>query len=311
MPIFDSVCHAFGTLATGGFSTQNGSIGQYNSAYFDWVITIFMFLAGMNFLLHFQVIFKRDFSGLKKNSEFHFYTAVVLIATLISTLVLWLHGLPGVEELSHSFRHTPIPLDQLEVIRAQESAKVSTFFSSLRYSAFQVLAVITTTGYATADFDMWPNIIRTLFVLLMFFGGSAGSTGGGIKMIRIQVIMKSMHREIRRLVQPRIVKSVKLGETPIDEKQVSNIIGFFLLYILSFVLLSLIMSLFIDDFTTAVTSVVATLSNIGPGLSGVGAAENFNWIPTGGKWVLTFAMLLGRLELYTVVIALSPLSWKR
>ena len=310
MPLFDSICHSFGTLATGGFSTQNASIAAYHSAYFDWVIIVFMFLAGMNFLIHYQVIFNRDLTGLKKNSEFHFYTLVVVLASLFTATVLYVKGLPSAEIISHSFRSHPFPLDQIEAVRATEAAKVSTFLSSLRYSFFQVLSVTTTTGYATADFDMWPNVIRTLFIILMFFGGSAGSTGGGIKMIRIQVIMKAMRREIEKMVQPRIVKSIKLGDTPVEEKQVNNIIGFVVLYALFFVVLSFIMSFFIEDFSTAVTSVVATLSNIGPGISGVGATENFNWIPIGGKWVLTFAMLLGRLELYTVVIALSPKSWK-
>ncbi len=311
MPLFDSLCHSFGTLATGGFSTQNASIGAYNSAYFDWVITIFMFLAGMNFILHFQMIFKRDFSGLRKNSEFLFYAKVVGGAILFSTLLLWLKGLPSVQSIADIFRANPIPADTINEVVAGEASKVSTFFSSLRYSAFQVLAITTTTGFATADFDMWPNAIRMLLVLLMFFGGSSGSTGGGIKMIRIQVVLKTMLREVRRMVQPRIVKSVKIGNIPVEEKQVSNIIGFFLLFILTFVLISFIMSFFISDFTTATTSVAATLCNIGPGLGGVGATENFNWIPVGGKWVLTMAMLLGRLELYTVFIAFAPLSWKK
>lgn len=311
MPLYDSLCHAFGTLATGGFSTQNASIGQYNNAYFDWIITIFMFLAGMNFMLHFQVIFKRDFSVLGKNSEFLFYSKVVGLAILFSTFMLLIKGIPSVESIGDIFRSNPIPADMITEKVAGEAAKVSTFWGALRHSAFQVLAITTTTGYATADFDMWPNALRMMLVMLMFFGGSAGSTGGGIKMIRIQVVMKTMLREVRRMVQPRIVQSVKVGNTPIEEKQVSNIIGFFLLFILSFVIISFIMSFYIEDFATASTSVAATLCNIGPGLAGVGATENFNWIPIGGKWVLTFAMLLGRLELFTVFIAFAPLSWKK
>ncbi len=311
MSPYDAICHAFGTLATGGFSTQNTSVGAYDSAYIDWVITIFMFLAGMNFMLHYMVIFKRDFSLLKKNSEFIFYARVVGGAILFSTLLLWLSGLPSVESIADIFRSNPIAADEIGSVVANESAKVSTFWGALRYSAFQVLAITTTTGFATADFDMWPNAVRMLLVLLMFFGGSSGSTGGGIKMIRIQVIMKAMIREVRRMVQPRIVQSVKIGKTAIEEKQVSNIIGFFLLFILTFVGISFIMSFYVEDFATATTSVAATLCNIGPGLAGVGATENFNWIPTQGKWVLTFAMLLGRLELYTVFIAFSPLSWKK
>jgi trk system potassium uptake protein TrkH len=311
MPLFDSLCHSFGTLATGGFSTQNGSIADYNSPYFDWIITAFMYLAGMNFILHFQIIFKRNFSVLKTNSEFKFYTKTLLIAIIFSTFFLLFKGVAEPDVIQSSFRSTPLTEVQLVQTISEESSKVSTFFGSLRYSAFQVLAITTTTGFATADFDIWPNAIKIMLVLLMFFGGSSGSTGGGIKMLRIQVVLKTVIREIRRMVQPRRIESVKIGDAPIEEKQVANILGFFMLFMISFVVLSFIMSFYIHDFTTATTSVVATLCNIGPGLSGVGATENFNWIPTGGKWFLTAAMLLGRLELYTVIIAFAPSSWKK
>ncbi len=311
MPLFDSLCHAFGTLATGGFSTQNTSIAAYDSAYFDWIITLFMFLAGMNFILHYQIIFKRNFSILGKDSEFKFYFKVLGIAILFSTLILLFKGLAAEQVIADSFRINPMDSVVLQEKIVSEGAKVATFFDALRHSAFQVLAITTTTGFATADFDMWPNTLRIMLVLLMFFGGSAGSTGGGIKMIRIQVVMKAIIREVRRMIQPRLIQSVKVGTHSMEERQVSNIIGFFMLFITTFVLLTFIMSFFIDDFTTATTSVVATLCNIGPGLSGVGATENFDWIPLGGKWVLTLAMLLGRLELYTVIIAFSPISWKK
>ncbi|ERP31116.1 potassium transport system, membrane component TrkH [Chitinivibrio alkaliphilus ACht1] len=150
-----------------------------------------------------------------------------------------------------------------------------------------------------------------LLVILMFFGGCAGSTAGGIKMIRIQVISKAVLREIQRIMHPKIIKSVKVGNVAIEEKQVANIIGFFLLFMLSYITITFLMSFFLEDFTTLVTAVTACLSNIGPGLAGVGATENFSWIPLPGKWILSVAMLLGRLELYTVFVALSFLSWKR
>jgi len=311
MTLFDAVCHSFATVATGGFSTKNLSVGYYNSAYIDWVVTIFMFLAGMNFLLHFQILFKRDFSVLKKNSEFLFYLKVVGFSILLSTVVLSLKGILTPEAVADIFRGSPIPLDQIDAAVASESSKVSTVMGALRYSAFQVVSIVTTTGFMTADYDMWPNSLRMLLVFLMFFGGCAGSTAGGIKMLRIQVLQKAMTREVRRMVQPKLVQLVKVGKSVVDEKQVANILGFLLLFIMTYGILVFGMSFFVEDFSTAATAVTATLGNVGPGLSGVGPTQNFDWIPTGGKWLLTIAMLLGRLELYTVLIAFAPISWKK
>lgn len=311
MPLFDSICHAFGTLATGGFSTQNASIGQYNSAYFEWVIIVFMFFAGVNFILWYQAIFKKDLWAFWKNSEFRFYTGVIVIATLFSTVILQINGLDSVNTVATSYRNTPLVGGDLIAAMAAEAEKITPFFDALRHSAFQVVAITTTTGFGTADFDMWPNVLRVMLVVLMFFGGSAGSTGGGIKMIRIQVMFKMVAREISRITHPRRVQAVKVGGQPIEEKQVSNITAFIIIFSLTFVTLTVLLSFFVGDFTTASTAVVAALCNIGPGLSGVGATQNFEWIPLGGKWILILAMLLGRLELFTVIIALSPSSWKK
>ena len=311
MSIFDSLCHAFGTMATGGFSTKNGSIAAYNSAYIDWVVIIFMFFAGMNFLIHYQVLFTRKWNLVKNNREFRFYSSVLIVAILLSTSVLLIRGIAPKEQITQSFRSQPLSQKVLAEKMASEEAKIRTPFNALRNATFQIVSITTTTGYSTADSDMWPNFIRFLLVVLMFFGGCAGSTGGGIKMTRIMVGVKTAVREVKTLIQPRIILPIKIGKQELSEKSVANILGFISLFLGCFVILSVVMSFLINDFTTAVTSVVATMCNIGPGLSGVGATENYAWIPTSGKWVLSLCMLLGRLEIYTVLIALSPISWKK
>jgi len=306
MTLFDAICHAFGTMATGGFSTKNASIAAYHSWYIDLVITIFMFMAGMNFMLHYAIIFRHKPSVLLKDSEFRFYTTVIVFAILLFSIVLKFEGLADRSDISRSFRNAPLTTSSIENKTVGESEKISSIPQIIRYSSFQILSIVTTTGYCTADFDVWPNILRTFLVILMFFGGSAGSTGGGIKMVRIMVVLKAAWREVKKMVHPRLVMPLKFREVTVNEKQISNIMAFFVIFISLFGIFSLLMSLIIPDVTTAVTSVVATMCNIGPGLSGVGATENYAWIPSEGKWILSLAMLMGRLEIYTVIIALMP-----
>ena len=310
MSLFDAICHAFGTMATGGFSTRNASIAAFKSAYIDWVITFFMFLAGVNFIIHYQLIFLRKWDVLKSNHEFRFYVIILGAAIVVISTVLMVNGLNRRDEITRSYRITPLSSEQVEQKINVEEERIGTVGSTIRYAVFQVLSIVTTTGFCTADFDMWPGIVRLLLVLLMFFGGCAGSTGGGIKMIRIMVVLKAVWREVLSIIQPRQIINVRIADKSVDERQVRTIVGFFSLFLLCTAGFSLIMTLFIPDFTTAITSVVATICNIGPGLSGVGAVENYAWIPTGGKWVLSLCMLLGRLELYTVLVALVPASWR-
>lgn len=311
MPLFDSLCHSFGTLATGGFSTKNASIAAYNSPYIQWVIIVFMFLAGMNFMIHYGIMSGLRFNLLKKNKEFHFYSIVIAIAIVISVLALSSRGLLDKKVIARTFRSTALTEEQIDNKLEQENKKIVSLEQKIRHSAFQVISITTTTGFATADFDIWPNIVRYVLVLLMFFGGCAGSTGGGIKMIRIMLVLKSAWREVKIIVQPRLISPVKLEGVTIPDKRVSNIFGFISLFVTCFLVFSAIMSLMVDDFSTAFTSVAATMCNIGPGLAGVGAVENYAWIAIPGKWVLSFCMLLGRLEIYTVIIALSPISWRK
>jgi len=296
MSLFDALCHAFGTMATGGFSTRNASIAAYNSSYIEWVIIAFMFFAGMNFIIHYRIFFSQKFDIVKKNSEFHFYVVVILAAIIMGVCVLQANGIISGEEIMKSFRHEQLSEAELAVKITTEEARIQSLPNLIRQVAFQVTSITTTTGFCTADSDVWPNFIRYMLVVLMFFGGCAGSTGGGMKMIRIMVILKTAWREVKTIIQPRLI---------------ANIVGFVALFSTSFIVFSAIMCLYIGDFTTAITTVTATICNIGPGLSGVGATENYAWIPLPGKWVLTFCMLLGRLEIYTVFIALSPASWKR
>ncbi|MBD3379817.1 MAG: TrkH family potassium uptake protein [Candidatus Omnitrophica bacterium] len=311
MSVFDALCHAFGTMATGGFSTRNASIGAYNSSFIDWVVIVFMFFAGMNFIIHYRVFFGRKLDLLKSNREFHFYAGVLVVAVLLAVIALGTQGIVSPEEAGASFRPEPLSASALTEKISVEKEKVSSFYGILRHAAFQVVSITTTTGYATADSDIWPNFVRFMLVVLMFFGGCAGSTGGGIKMIRVMVFLKTALREIKTIIQPRIIAPIKIARKAVDDKQVMNILGFIALFMGCFVVLSAAMSFIIPDFTTAVVSVVATMCNIGPGLSGVGATENYAWIPLSGKWVLTLCMLLGRLEIYTVIIALSPISWRK
>jgi trk system potassium uptake protein TrkH len=279
MNLFEALCHTFGTMATGGFSTRNVSIGSYDRAYFDGLITVFMILAGTNFALHYQAL-TGELRAFYRNSEVRFYWATLAGAMLLVTLIL----------------------------RVQVYDTLATAF---RYASFQVASIMTTTGYTTADFENWPSFVQYTLVLLMFIGGSAGSTGGGLKCVRILLLLKQGRRELSRLIHPHGVIPVRLGGKPVSEEVIQSIWGFFFLFILVFVLASVTMSLLGLDIVTAFVSVAATINNIGPGLGAVGPMDNYISIPIIGKWVLIFCMLIGRLELYTVIILLVPEFWRR
>ncbi len=310
MSLFDALAHSFATMATGGFSTRNASIAAFDSDVILWTVTVFMYLAGANFLVHYRVL-RGDFSDLRHNAEFRFYTGIILVSIVIVTAVLLVRGPQSTDSAVHSYRvSSEMTHTQLAQHVEEETLRVKGFYNSFKQASFQVLAIVTTTGFATADFDLWPHAIRLLLVMLMFFGGSAGSTGGGIKMIRVMIIFKYAYREIRKILRPRLIQAIKISGTPVEEKQVSNIIGFGLLFIMIFVFFSFLMSFFIPDLTTASSSVIAALGNIGPGLSGVGPVEHYAWISIPGKWVLIFAMLLGRLEIFTVLVIFRLSAWK-
>lgn len=310
MNLFDAVCHTFATMATGGFSTKNASVAAYDSDFIQWVIIIFMYFAGINFLLHFRAL-RGDLNSLIKNKEFTFYTGIVLSTIIIITIILYSHGFDSMDNAYHHFRYEKESIEVFADHYEAQQGTISSFYETFKTASFQTLAIVTTTGFATADFDLWPDFLRILLVLLMFFGGCAGSTGGGMKMIRMMIVGKTAINELKKLTQPRLVLPVKIGQVAVNDKRVVNVMAFVLLFIILFVITAALMTLFVPDLTTAVTCSIATIGNIGPGLAGVGAVENYNWIPIPGKWVLVFSMLLGRLEIFTVLIILRPRVWRK
>lgn len=276
---FDAVNHAFTTMATGGYSTKQASIAYWDSDFIHYVIIAFMFLAGTNFSLTFFAL-NGKIGKLWKNEEFQYYLwFVVIFSAIISMGLIVAHNL-GVGV-------------------------------AVRDALFQVVSIITTTGYATADYQLWiPFLIMIMFVL-MFFGGSAGSTGGGPKIVRIVMLLKNSVYELKRLIHPNAVLPIRYNKTVVSQDIVTNVLAFFVFYILIVLISIVVMSSIGLDFETAVGSVVTCIGNIGPGLGDVGPSQNFANIPTLGKWYLSFIMLLGRLELFTVLVVLSPAFWKK
>ncbi len=280
MNFFDALCHSFATLATGGFSTRNASVAAYDSAYIDGVITLFMILAGVNFTLHFQLLRGR-LQELHRNEEFRCYIGIILVTTAI---IMLFNGATGTYQ---------------------------NLGENLRYSIFQVSSIITTTGFGTADYETWPVLAQYLLIMLMFIGGCAGSTGGGMKVARILLLFKHAQVQVFRLIHPRAIRLVKLGHRPVDKEVLQAILGFFALFIGIFVLASLLMAACGMDLISGGAAVVACLANIGPGLGTVGPVDNFAAVPAFGKSVLIVCMLMGRLELFTVLVLFFPSFWRK
>jgi trk system potassium uptake protein TrkH len=276
---FDALCHTFGTMATGGFSTYSASIGAFDSAVVDTIIIIFMFLAGINFSLHYHALTGKP-GRYFRDPEFRFYFVFLLGAVLFITFNIWMAG-------------------------------AASFGRCLRDAAFTATSIMTTTGFCTADFDQWPNASRLLLVVMRFIGGCAGSTGGGMKIVGVFIMFKKIIREMKLFMRPSAVFQMKLGGKPVEQEIISHISAFFAIFVLIFAMGSFIMTFFTPDLETAATSVIATLGNIGPGLSAVGATRNYADIPPAGQGILTAFMLLGRLELYTVLILFLPSFWKK
>jgi trk system potassium uptake protein TrkH len=279
MDWFESINHAFATLATGGFSTKNDSIAAFDSVYVDVIIIIFMFLAGINFAMHFRLL-KGDTKSFFNNRETRFYTAIILISITVISLSLWL-------------------FDEYSI------------GSALRYGAFQAVAIITTTGFGTDNYEVWYTFGSFFLFLLFFTGGCAGSTGGGPKMVRWMIIIRNSYREIKQIVHPKAILPIRIGEKTVDPNIQRTVLSFFILYIFVFGLGALIMSFMGYGLDSAIGASIACLGNIGPGWGEFGPTDNFAQIPYVGKWVLILMMMIGRLEIFTVLIIFTPAFWKQ
>ena len=278
MPLYDALVNSFGTAGTGGFSVLNSSIGGYNSVYAEMVIAVFMLLFGINFNLYAMLLMRRSLRAFK-SEELFVYLGIVAFATVTIALNI--------------------------------VSTVGSLGQSLRYSFFQVSSIITTTGYGTADFNQWPAYSRMMLVLLMILGACAGSTGGGMKVSRVLIVMKQSWADIRHQLFPRAVRNVRIDGQRLEEATVRSTLTYCSLYAIVTMLCCLLLSLEGLDFETTVTSVIACLSNIGPGLGLVGPAGNFSVWGYGGKLLLSACMLLGRLEFFPMIMLFTPGVWVR
>lgn len=276
---FDAVNHALTTMATGGFSTKNASIAYYDSSVIHYIIIFFMFLAGTSFTMTYMAVIKRNFKKVFKNEEFVVYLIFTVVITLIVTLTLMV-----VQDFGMAI--------------------------SFRDALFQVVSLITTTGFVTADYTTWSSFLTVLFFILLFVGGSAGSTAGGVKIIRHVVLFKNSFLELKRQLHPSAVMPVRISGKAIDQNIVYNVLAFIMIYILVFLVGVTLLSSMNIDFDTAFGAVATSLGNVGPGIGDVGPVNNFSKMPLSGKWLLSFLMILGRLELFTVLMLLSPYFWR-
>ena len=280
LSLYDALLHTFGTVGTGGFSSYNASIGAFRSSYVDWVIGIFMMLCGVNFSLYSNV-YKKTPMKIFRDVEFRVYVGIICGSTLFVTVMLLVHRFYG------------------------------SFLEALRYAFFQVSSIMTTTGYGTTDFDLWPLPCRFVLFMLMLVGGCAGSTGGGMKVIRAILIYKLVRRGVFRKLHPRAVSPIKVGDTTIAAETMSGVAGFVLLFLFTIVISTALISLEGVSLTTALSSVVACLSNIGPGFEAVGPTQNFAFYSAPAKLLLSVLMIAGRLELFTVILLFTPVYWNR
>lgn len=280
MDFFDALCHTFATLSSGGFSTKNTSIAFYHSPPIEWTIIIFMFIAGTNFALHFFSFKKRNPLVYWKNSEFKLYTGIIIITSLLV------------------FLNLNSPLNS------------TGWGDNLRAATFQIVSILTTTGFATVDYNFWPHMAVALILIVMFIGGCSGSTGGGIKPGRYLIILIRTVIEFKKMIHPRAVLPLRFGGRFINEGLLINVLQFFFLYIILMAIGMLQLTSLGLDILSSLSAAAACLGNIGPGLGLVGPVQNFFFIPDSGKYVLSILMLVGRLEIYPILVLLLPSFWR-
>ncbi len=279
MPFYDALCHGFATMPTGGFSPKNASVDHYQSTYIDILITIFMLLAGINFALHYRLV-KGNARRFFTDPELRVFICLIAAVILLITMDLYRTIYPDIHD-------------------------------ALRYASFQAVSIITTTGFVTADYERWPVFSQQVLLFCMFVGGMAGSTGGGIKIVRLILLAKHCYLEIFRIIHPRAITIVKLGRTPVSQTIMRSIWGFFLLYMGIYIVGVIALSALGMDMVSALSAMATSLGNVGPGFGSIGPMDNFAEVPMIGNWILIFAMLLGRLEIYTIIVLLMPAFWRK
>ena len=279
MTAYDALCHSFSTISIGGFSTYSNNIAYFNNTSIELVATIFMLLAAANFGLHFAAWRKKALFPYREDSEFKGYTAIIIILSVISVTYLWAGGILGDIEKT--------------VIRG----------------IFQTVSIATTTGFTTTDYSAWPSFLLMLLIISSFIGGCAGSTGGGIKVVRFLLLIKQGLRELKRLVHPSSEVVIKLGKNVLNDRALESVWGFFAVYIAIFVVMFLLLMAAELPYLSAFSAVAATLNNLGPGLGSV--SEGYASVNDFGKWVLITGMLFGRLEVFTLLIIFTTTFWKK
>ncbi len=291
MTFFDAINHSLCTLSTGGFSTKNASVAYWNGQpVIQYIIIVFMFLAGTNFVLSYFA-FKGRIQKAIFDEEFKLYFKFIAVFTIIAALIIYFRA----DFAISSFEH-PMVYGKAE--------------ASIRHALFQVIAIVTTTGFVTADYTLWTPFLVVFFFGIMFLGGSAGSTSGGVKVVRHMIMIKNGFLEFRRALHPNAILPVRYNKKAVSGDIVFNILGFFILYMISFIVGALVFSMFQIDFESAVGLSASSLGNVGPALGDFGPANNYAALPDIGKWWSAFLMLIGRLELFTVLILLTPFFWR-
>jgi trk system potassium uptake protein TrkH len=279
MNLLDAICHSFGTLATGGFSTKNSSVAFYKSAYIEWVIIIFMFLSGTNFTLHYFALKGKVFNYFK-DDEFRFYGIFVVFIVTATAIYLIIHNSQTTE-------------------------------SAFRDSAFSIISILSSTGFVTVNYEGWAKFFPEIFLILLLIGACAGSTSGGVKIIRYELLIRNSLNELKKLIHPKAVIPVRHNGKAVSNEIISKIAAFVMLYMIIFIVASVFLSIIGLDLSSSMGAVAACLANIGPGLGSTGPMTNYSEVPVLGKWVLSLVMLLGRLELFTILVLFSSSFWKK